>query len=470
MYIKIIIALFALAPFMAQAQLANRSNLTFKEIQDRVNGLLASSSPLAKDSIQWEAAHLVASKNEEYISHGKSLYNFLGNTAGVETAHQKLLKEFPNSSYAATHALDHILKEYTDAESLEKAYQKWAKRYKAALKSSSFQDGVNSKVATKLLQNDEVDAANKYAEQIQSDDKKISYYLSLAQHYFDQGDFAKSYTVLDNSMTNYAAAFQKSTNLFKGANTLLAQVYAKQDRWKDCLQLIEEQKLGLSDLKFESLYKLGRYFDAYLLLDNHFSKAELTDFQNQQGALLFEKLGSTAAEWDAYKARVNSKKLKDRQDKWKSAMLDKEAIAFELTDMAGNIVKSSDYLGKIVVLDFWATWCGPCVNSFPGMQAAVNKYKDDDKVVFLFINTWERGQDYKEKVKAFIDEKGYDFKVVFDKMDGAGALVDQYGIQGIPTKIIIDEAGRVRFQSSGSSAVIKEVVDEITYKIDLIRK
>lgn len=104
------------------------------------------------------------------------------------------------------------------------------------------------------------------------------------------------------------------------------------------------------------------------------------------------------------------------------------------------------------------------------MQAAVNKYKNDDQVVFLFINTWERGQDYKEKVKAFIGEKGYDFKVIYDKMDGADALVDQYGIKGIPTKIIIDAAGRVRFQSSGSSAVVQDIVDEISYKIDLIRK
>jgi len=60
----------------------------------------------------------------------------------------------------------------------------------------------------------------------------------------------------------------------------------------------------------------------------------------------------------------------------------------------------------------------------------VDKYKDDDQVEFLFINTREREANYKEKVKDFIDEKDYNFYVVYDKMEGSDALVSQYGIEG----------------------------------------
>ena len=60
-----------------QAQLAKRSNLTFKEVQDRVNSLLCCDDPLAKDSITWEAKHLVENDKEDYILRGRSLYSFL---------------------------------------------------------------------------------------------------------------------------------------------------------------------------------------------------------------------------------------------------------------------------------------------------------------------------------------------------------------------------------------------------------
>src|SRR5699024_7493817 len=93
-----------------------------------------------------------------------------------------------------------------------------------------------------------------------------------------------------------------------------------------------------------------------------------------------------------------------------------------------------------------------------------------DQVEFLFINTREREANYKEKVKDFIDEKDYNFHVVYDKMEGSDALVSQYGIEGIPTKIIIDPSGRVRFQSAGGSSDVQAVVDEISYKIELIKE
>ncbi|WP_144062775.1 hypothetical protein [Sphingobacterium paucimobilis] len=80
----LVIVLSAVLGGTAQAQLAKRSDLTFKDIQDRVNGLLTSKDPLAQDLIKWEASHLIESKNEEYIKHGKSVFGFLGDNKSVE--------------------------------------------------------------------------------------------------------------------------------------------------------------------------------------------------------------------------------------------------------------------------------------------------------------------------------------------------------------------------------------------------
>ncbi|PKB15565.1 TlpA disulfide reductase family protein [Flavobacterium sp. 5] len=118
-----------------------------------------------------------------------------------------------------------------------------------------------------------------------------------------------------------------------------------------------------------------------------------------------------------------------------------DAIKFSLKNLEGKVINLSDLKGKVVVLDFWATWCGPCKASFPAMQDLVTKYKDKN-VVFLFVNTWEKGKDNEttEKVATFINDKKYSFNVVFDYDD---AITTKYKIEGIPTKILIDKNGSV---------------------------
>lgn len=150
----------------------------------------------------------------------------------------------------------------------------------------------------------------------------------------------------------------------------------------------------------------------------------------------------------------------------KTKMMNDPAPAFTLTDLNGNQVSLADYKGKTVLIDFWATWCGPCLSSFPGLAEAVNKYKDDESVAFLFINAWERVDNKEENARNFIKENNYPFHVLLDLNND---VITKYKVQGIPTKFIIGPDQNIKFTSVGFGGNVDQMIKEIEMMIELAK-
>ncbi|MEM7515222.1 MAG: TlpA disulfide reductase family protein, partial [Bacteroidota bacterium] len=111
--------------------------------------------------------------------------------------------------------------------------------------------------------------------------------------------------------------------------------------------------------------------------------------------------------------------------------------------MDGETILPAETKGKVVVLDFWGTWCGPCLQAFPDMEILYNQYKDNEDVEFWFLNTLSG--DTPESVQAFLEKKPYDLPLGFDIY----GLQEKMDINSIPNTLIIDKQGNIRFRHIG---------------------
>ena len=119
------------------------------------------------------------------------------------------------------------------------------------------------------------------------------------------------------------------------------------------------------------------------------------------------------------------------------------AIDFTLTDQYGNEHTLSDYKGKTVFLNFWATWCHWCVTEMDDIQMLYDEYKEagDDSVVILGIAAPDYGSEVsQEEITAFLEENGYSYPVL---MDDGGNVFTSYGVYSYPTTFMFNADGNV---------------------------
>ena len=130
-----------------------------------------------------------------------------------------------------------------------------------------------------------------------------------------------------------------------------------------------------------------------------------------------------------------------------------QAEDFRLTDLAGKEQSLSQYRGKIVLLNFWATWCKPCTTEMPAMQTTYDKLRDKGFVV-LAVNELEDDAKVREHIKQY----GHTFPVL---MDHDNKVANQFGVFGLPVSIFIDQEGRVQEYIKGGLLTEQKINDVV---------
>jgi thiol-disulfide isomerase/thioredoxin len=137
---------------------------------------------------------------------------------------------------------------------------------------------------------------------------------------------------------------------------------------------------------------------------------------------------------------VANPKIELNQEKKTVAQYD-----FSLDGLDGSQLNLEEQRGKVIFINFWATWCAPCIAEMPSIQNLYDQYKDNPNVVFAMINVESK----RSKAKKFITKKEFTFPVYYPN---ATRIPNVYSSDGIPTTYVIDRDGYIAYQKVGMAS------------------
>lgn len=492
-FLSIALLTIALSLRTANAQVAAKKGVTIEEIHQQIGFLYQKNDEESKNLLALEAKALVKSNNEQWMTLGASVYVNLQNKAAAENVNKLIAKKFPRGLNARFEGYNKVFATNSTRSALEteKLYNSWLLKFPVKSfeeKERNIYVQADANMAILFFGENNMDKGRFYVEKFKSDPNFPVYINGVGTELIKNNNFSTAATLLEPAYTialeaTNAGSKNKNKIAITRAYYNLAPTYAKAlvnaGRTDDAILVLEElikHPSGKREASIEQLaqaYSInGRDLDAFLLLDDFLFHNENDEKLIKAITSLYIKLNQNKeGNINDYLASLAAKSVEVVLAKYRHEMIKKEAPDFSLLNMKGETVSLAGLRGKVVVLDFWATWCAPCKQSFPGMQAVINKYKDDENVAFLFIDIWQQEDNFKELAQNFIIENHYTFNVLFDEMkDRSKSTATAYGIRGIPHKIVIDKQGFIRFDSSGGSSDTQKIVNEIAAKIELAKE
>ena len=475
----------------AQAQAVSNKD----SVRQQLDRWAASEDPADRQMLERRLRSLAASDTEMDMSLAVSYYYRIKNVKASDSVLAAEIRKFPKGLEARLRKQQAITAMKSLPE-MEKAYKEFIREFPPGQYTAMPfgedrlpYDRIRSSLANGFAKEKNVEKAGYYAALLEADFWKVKAYSGLSQVFYAHGDLTnaalyqrkavESALPYTEGKMGKSAAANFAAGGYAEACATYAMILCEQKEYAAALPYIERgvAAAGASRPAFEYTYAkilagLGREREAYDRIEAAIRTGKATGEMSELFKVLYVKVKGSDAGLEAYQADIRKGVMEDLRKRLARQMVDVPAPDFLLTDLSGKQVRLADLKGEVVILDFWAVWCVPCKASFPAMQLAVNKYKSDPNVRFLFIHTWERTKAPVEDARSYISGQHYSFNVLMDLKDPvtkSNKVVDSYGVTSIPTKFVIDEKGHIRFRLTGFEGSNEAAMDEISMMIEMVR-
>jgi thiol-disulfide isomerase/thioredoxin len=450
--------------------------------------LAHSKTPKNHEILQTELQKLLQSNTESDWQNILNGYAYLKQKTKGDSIYKLELLKFPKGTAARNAGVDSIYRSASAAE-MEKAYYNWLQRFpEEDFENDHMQyDYVRAAVASAYAREKDSAKAIETLNTIETDYYKSTAYNNIAGYMYGYSYLQTAEALYKTSLgqADTFLAVKKNDShtgevlrAYLTACTNYAVIRYQQNSYADALTYIEKaysiekQSNPLNYYYSRILLANQKDQEAFAIMDKIIRTGKVDGKIMNEFKSLYNIVKGDSAGFDDYIAGIEKDIIKKFRDRIAGQMIDKPSHPFILTGLNGKKIALKDLKGKVVVLDFWATWCGPCKKSFPAMALTQKKFKDDPDVKFLFIHTWETAAEPQKDAKSYIESQHYDFEVLMDKKDPVtkkNRVVDSYGVTGIPAKFIIDKNGHIRFQLAGFSGDTNESVEELSTMIELAK-